>query len=107
MLLVRKNAVTDTLLQTSVDYYLMDELLTPDEREYRDRTRQFFDTEVIPIINPYWERAEFPKQLVPKLAALGLTGGMLKGYGCPGMSGVAMGMVAMEMSRGDGSIGTF
>jgi len=99
--------VTDTLLQTSVDYYLMDELLTPEEREYRDRTRQFFDTEVIPIINPYWERAEFPNQLIPKLAALGLTGGMLKGYGCPGMTAVAMGMVAMEMSRGDGSVGTF
>ncbi len=96
-----------TLLQTSVDYYLMDELLTAEEREYRDRTHQFFDTEVLPIINPYWERAEFPKQLIPKLAALGMAGGMLKGYGCPGMSGVAMGMTAMEMSRGDGSVATF
>lgn len=96
-----------TLLQTSVDYYRMDELLTPEERDYRDRTRQFFDTEVLPIINPYWERAEFPNQLIPKLAALGMAGGMLKGYGCPGMSGVAMGMTAMEMSRGDGSVATF
>ena len=39
-----------------------------------------------PIIADYWERAEFPHELVPKLAKLGLSGATLKGNGCPGQS---------------------
>jgi glutaryl-CoA dehydrogenase len=46
-------------------------------------------------------------ELLPKLAALNLAGGPLKGYGCPGMSQVAGGMLAMEFARGDASVSTF
>jgi glutaryl-CoA dehydrogenase len=73
----------------------------------RDRVRAFCDEEVVPIINDYWERAEFPFELIPKLAELGLVGGTIKGYGCPGLSAVAVGIGAAELSRGDGSIETF
>jgi glutaryl-CoA dehydrogenase len=59
------------------------------------------------VINDYWERAEFPFELVPKIAALGLAGGTIAGHGCPGMSAVAAGLVSMEWARGDGSVGTF
>jgi glutaryl-CoA dehydrogenase len=89
------------------DYYLIDELLTPEEREIRDRVRRFCDAEVLPVINGYWERAEFPFELLPKLAALGVFGGDIEGHGCPGMSAVAAGLVSMELARGDGSIATF
>jgi len=34
-------------------------------------------------------------------------GGMLSGYGCAGISPLEMGLVAFEMAKGDGSIGTF
>jgi len=95
------------IVQMSTDYYHMDDLLTAEERDIRQRTRQFFETEVVPIINPYWERAEFPMQLIPKFAHLGIAGGMIKGYGCPGSSAVAFGVAGMEMSRGDGSVCTF
>lgn len=30
----------------------------------------------------YWEKAEFPFELVPKLKALKAGGGTIKGYGC-------------------------
>src|SRR5438045_7998034 len=89
------------------DFYLMDELLTEQERNVRDIVRNFSDKEVIPIINGYWERAEFPFELVPKMAELGLAGGVIEGYGCPGMSATAAGIVSMEWARADGSIGTF
>src|SRR5260370_27929117 len=89
------------------DYYLMDELLTDEERRLRDCVRAFSDREVIPIINGYWERAEFPFELIPKLAALNVAGGNIRGYGCPGMSSVASGLVAVELARGDASICTF
>jgi glutaryl-CoA dehydrogenase len=44
---------------------------------------------------------------VPKIAALGISGGTVQGYGSPGMSAVAAGLVAAEWARADGSIGTF
>jgi glutaryl-CoA dehydrogenase len=91
----------------ATDFYLMDELLTDAERSIRDRVRAFCDKEVIPIMNDYWERAQFPFELIPKIAALNIAGGTIQGYGCPGMSHVASGLVAMELARGDGSIGTF
>ena len=55
----------------SPDYYLLDELLTDEARAVRDRVRAFVDSDVLPVINDYWDRAEFPWPLVPKLAALG------------------------------------
>jgi glutaryl-CoA dehydrogenase len=89
------------------DFYRIDDLLTDEEREVRDRVRTFSDKEIVPIINDYWERAEFPFELVPKLAALHLAGGTIEGYGCPGLGTVATGLVAMELARGDGSVCTF
>ena len=92
---------------TSPDYYLLDELLTDEARAVRDRVRAFVDTEVLPVINGYWDRAEFPWPLVPKLAGLGLAGYTIQGYGCPGLSPLALGMATVELARGDGSITTF
>ncbi len=98
---------TEIKHSTGTDFYLMDELLTEEERQIRDKVHSFCDTEVIPIINDYWERAEFPFELVPKIAALGIAGGSIQGYGCPGMSAVASGLIALELARGDASICTF
>jgi glutaryl-CoA dehydrogenase len=89
------------------DFYLLDEKLTAEERAVRDRLRDFCAREVTPVINDYWERAEFPFALVPKIAALGLAGGTVEGYGCPGMTATAAGLVSMEWARADGSMGTF
>ena len=99
--------MTMQALDRALDFYELDELLSDEERDVRERVRAFVDQEVTPIINPYWERAEFPFEIVPKLAALGLCGGTLQGYGCPGLSSVAAGLVGMELSRGDGSVCTF
>ena len=91
----------------STDFYAFEELLEPEEIEIRERVRDFCAREVTPRINDYWERAEFPFELVPKIAELGISGGTVEGYGSPGMSAVAAGLVAAEWARADGSIGTF
>ena len=91
----------------ATDFYAVDDLLRPEEREIRDRVRTFCEKEVTPRINDYWERAEFPFELVPLMAELGIAGGTIQGYGCPGLSTVAAGLVGMELGRGDGSICTF
>jgi len=97
----------DLTTARDTDYYLLSDLLSDQEREIRDQVRTFVDTEVLPIINDYWERAEFPFELVPKLAQLGVVGGPIQGYGCPGLSRLGQGMVTLELSRGDGSVNTF
>lgn len=89
------------------DFYAVADLLNDEERAIRDRVRAFCDDQVRPIANDYWERAEFPAELMPGYAELGIAGGHLSGYGCPGMSAVADGLVAAELARGDGSIATF
>ncbi|GAA3083249.1 hypothetical protein GCM10010464_54100 [Pseudonocardia yunnanensis] len=53
------------------DYFLLDDLLTDEKRALRLRVREFRDREVLPIINPYWERAEFPHEPVSSPATEG------------------------------------
>ncbi|SHL39443.1 acyl-CoA dehydrogenase family protein [Streptomyces yunnanensis] len=89
------------------DYYLLNDLLDDEQKALRRKVRDFMDQEVTPIINPYWERAEFPHELVPKIAQLGISGLQIKGYGCPGFSNVTAGVVILELARGDLSISTF
>ena len=91
----------------AADYYRLDEQLTDAERAIRDRVRAFGEHEVLPVINDYWERAAFPFELVPKLAELGVAGTTIDGYGCPGMSRLAAGIVSRELARADGSLNTF
>jgi glutaryl-CoA dehydrogenase len=99
--------IVDVAEPLGTDYYLLEQLISEEEREIRDKVRSFADREVIPVINEYWEKAEFPFELLPKLAGLGIIGTTIDGYGCPGMSRLAAGLVALEMSRADGSINTF
>ena len=99
--------IADVTRSLGTDFYRMDELLTDEERAIRDKVRAFCDRDVIPVINEYWERAEFPFEIIPKLAALGISGTTIQGYGCPGMSPLATGLVMLELARGDASVATF
>jgi len=97
---------TDHQTATS-DYFCLDDDLTGAEIAIRDKVRHFAENRVLPVINAYWERAEFPDELLEPLAELGVIGTTIQGYGCPGMSRKAAGMVAREMARADGSLNTF
>jgi glutaryl-CoA dehydrogenase len=99
--------VSTSELARTQDYYLLDETLSEQERAIRDRVRAFADRDVLPVINDYWEQAEFPFELVPKLAELGVAGTSIEGHGCPGMSRLGAGVVARELARADGSVNTF
>jgi glutaryl-CoA dehydrogenase len=81
------------------DHLLVREQFDEAESEPVIRTRRFVDEEVLPVINDYWERAEFPWPLARRLAELELLD--------EGMSPLALGLVHMELNRGDGSLGTF
>src|ERR671911_1206095 len=83
-------------------------LLSDEEKRVRDRVREFVDREVIPVAADYWDRAEFPFDLLPDLGKLGLMGGTFSGeYGCAGWNNVAYGLAIAELARGSGSLATF
>ncbi|KAG5393833.1 hypothetical protein IGI04_023796 [Brassica rapa subsp. trilocularis] len=117
------------------DYYHFSELLTPEEQAVRksegvhgerscphyDRGLSIFvfvclftlilslrDIILLSLIftHQYWEKAEFPFHIIPKLGALGVVGGSIKGYGCPGHI-TANAIATAEISRVDASCGTF
>ncbi len=99
--------VPKTLPQANGDFYSINATLSEEDQALLRRVRDFLEAEVTPIINQYWIREEFPHQIIPKLAALGIVGLAYQGYGCPGKSTVLDGLLAMEIARVDSSIATF
>ncbi|MGH2532917.1 MAG: acyl-CoA dehydrogenase family protein [Thermomicrobiales bacterium] len=96
-----------TTERPAVDYYLAESLLTDEERAVRDRVRAFAEAHLRPVAREAWERGEFPRQLVPELATIGIAAGLVKGYGCPTMGHVAFGLAMQELARVDSSFATF
>lgn len=89
------------------DAYLLSGDLTPREVELTARVRGFVERTLLPVINAAWEAGRFPDEIIPAIAELGIVGGVIAGYDCPGLTAREQGLVAMEMSRGDGSVNTF
>jgi glutaryl-CoA dehydrogenase len=89
------------------DFYAIEHLLDPDGRQLIMKVRDFMEKFVAPVINGYWRREEFPHDLVPGLAGLGIAGCAYAGYGCPGGNSLLDGMIALELARVDPSIATF
>jgi glutaryl-CoA dehydrogenase len=90
-----------------VDFYNLDSLLSEDEVQVRDLVRAWVEDNVIPVIETHCREGTFPRHLVSQMGEMGLLGVNLKGYGCPGMSNVAYGLVAQELERGDSGIRSF
>ncbi|EPS73556.1 hypothetical protein M569_01198, partial [Genlisea aurea] len=89
------------------DYYHFDDLLTLEEQAVRRKVRECMEKDVAPIMAKYWEKAEFPFEVIPKLGALCIAGGTIKGYGCPALSLTASAIAAAEVARVDASFSTF
>ena len=87
------------------DFFSVREQFTDEQWAHFITVRRFVDEEVVPVVGPYWERAEICWPLVKRLPELGIVGEDIKGYGCAGMSPMACGLVTMELHRGDGSLG--
>ncbi|MDC8002165.1 acyl-CoA dehydrogenase family protein [Aequorivita todarodis] len=89
------------------DFYDMALKLTPQQRELQIKVRNFMEDEIKPIANEYWNKAEFPFQIIPKMAELNICGLTYEGYGTPYETYVMEGIIAMELARVDVSISTF
>lgn len=90
------------------DYYNIEELLTSEEKLIRDSVAEFCDKEIIPIISVHYREGNFPMELIPKLAELGLFGITLPTeYGCAGANYTSYGLAMQELERGDSAIRSF
>lgn len=76
------------------------------DRAYWERARAFVQDEVLPVIDGYWERGEYPLHLLERLGQQDLLRDGVPVDGFAPMSSMAAGLVNMEISRGDGSVAT-
>lgn len=97
---------TDQLLQ-GFDFYKLDNALSDKQKATRARVRDYVQNVVLPHINPYWEKAEFPREIAMRMGEVGIIGGPIYTHGGPGLDFIEMGLVMYELAKGDGSIGTF
>ena len=89
------------------DFYSYETLLSDQEKAVIANLREWLESEVRPVMNGYWERAEFPTQFVKPLADLGVFALAWDETRPFENSAVFRGFVAMELARVDPSIATF
>lgn len=83
------------------DPLLLDDLLTDEERMIRDAAHDFAQNTLLPGIVEANRHEKFDAGIMREMGKLGLLGAYLQGYGCPGVSQVAYGLIAREMERVD------
>jgi glutaryl-CoA dehydrogenase len=89
------------------DFYGFENLLSDEEKAFIVELRLFLETEVRPIMNGLWERAEFfPRSVVDGLARLGLFGSSWPETWRFANSATFRGWVALELARVDASLAT-
>ena len=91
----------------AADFYQLDELLTAQERDIRDRVRRWVDERFLPVVVQHYRGGTFPLELVPELGALHVFGPAIKGHGCAGLGSIAAGLMMRELERGDSGLRTF
>ena len=89
------------------DLYGFEELLEPHEAKVLERVRRFLAAEVAPHADEWWGRGEFPHEMIPRYAQLGIAG--LRYAECVDepISSLLAGFIALEMARVDASMATF
>jgi glutaryl-CoA dehydrogenase len=89
------------------DFFDIADLLTPEEQVIQQTIRSYMEQRVRPVIGAYWERGEFPHELVPSFAGMvGETFGA-RPYAIDGLGPLLTGVACMEMARVDPSMYTF
>ncbi len=89
----------------SPDYYLLDDLLSEEQKMVRDSVRSYVKKEISPIIENYAQRAEFPVQIVKQLGEIGCFGPTIPTeYGGGGLDYISYGLMMQELERGDSGV---
>ena len=92
----------------ALDYLGISDYFSEEEIMVQNTARTFVEKEVMPIIEEYYKKGEFPEHLISKFAELGFFGvNIPEKYGCSGMSNIAYGLICQELERADSGIRSF
>ncbi len=83
------------------DPLLLEELLSDEEKMVRDTAHDFAQNRLLPGVIEANRHEKFDPGIMQEMGKLGLLGATLTGYGCPGVSQIAYGLIAREMERVD------
>jgi glutaryl-CoA dehydrogenase len=87
-----------------LDYFDLESKLTQEERLIRDEARKFVDERVRPDIAEHYEEGTFPKEIIPEMGEMGFYAPNLEGYGLPGVSDTAYGLLMQELEACDSGL---
>ena len=91
-----------------LDFCLLDDELSEEEKLIRDTARKFVDREVIPGIAEHWEAGTFPRELIRKMGEMGFLGPFVPTeYGGAETSYSMYGLICHELERGDSGVRSF
>ena len=87
------------------DYYLLDDLLSDEQKLIRDAAREWVKKEVSPIIEEHYEKATFPMHLLSGLGEIGAFGPYIPvEYGGAGLDHISYGIIMQELERCDSGL---
>ncbi|HSB06013.1 MAG TPA: acyl-CoA dehydrogenase family protein [Thermodesulfobacteriota bacterium] len=87
-----------------IDYFQIEELLTGEEKSFRDKVRKFVNEECMPFIAEHFDKGTFPMRVIPRMAEMGLFGLHVDGYGCSKRSHTVYGLICQEMGWCDSGL---
>ena len=91
----------------NTDLFDISSVLTEEEQLVQDNVGRFVNDNVLPSIQECFENHRFPDELIPEIAALGILGSSIEGYGCAGMNAISFGLICKELERGDSGLRSF
>ncbi|KAK6347026.1 hypothetical protein TWF696_007112 [Orbilia brochopaga] len=76
-------------------------LLDEDEIEIASVAKEYSQEKLLPRVLNAYRNESFDKGILKEMGSLGFLGATIKGYGCAGISDVAMGLITREVERVD------
>lgn len=81
------------------DSLSLESKLTEDEKLIRDTAKSYAQENLMPRILEANRKEHFDVEIMKEMGQLGLLGATIDGYGCPGVSSAAYGLIAREVER--------
>ncbi|MEF8785282.1 MAG: acyl-CoA dehydrogenase family protein [Haloarculaceae archaeon] len=87
-----------------LDYFDLERRLSQEERLIQETAREFVQNTVQPEIADHWQRGTFPKDIITEMGELDFYAPNLEGYGLPGVSETAYGLLMRELEACDSGV---
>ncbi|MGV0937963.1 acyl-CoA dehydrogenase family protein [Empedobacter falsenii] len=92
-------------MNSTTDYFKIDDLLTEEHKLIRQSVRDFVDNEIKPVIDDAAQYHKDIPDLMKKLGAIGALGPYIpEEYGGAGLDQMSYGLIMQELERGDSAV---